>query len=147
MNNGMHVWQVFLHIWVHIHIHAGMHTCIYMYMFVYARYDCTYIQKMAVCLLEVLLHIHVYIYIYICRHVYTYTLICRCDCIYLQTEEIGHKIVTTSKIPNKFSQESYPTRFSGSLQIFKQDFTWVNRVPGTQKIIREKRTNMEIQTF
>ena len=57
------------------------------------------------------------------------------------TEEIGLQIITTAKISNKFSQE-FPyisNTFLRSPQNFKQVFTWVNRVPVTQKIGRENR--------
>jgi len=59
--------------------------------------------------------------------------------MYLQTEEIGLKIITTAKISNKFSRESpyISNTFHGSSQNFKQIFTWVNGVPGTQKIYQE----------
>ena len=57
------------------------------------------------------------------------------------TEEIGHQIITTAKISNKCSQESpyISNTFLRSPQNFKQVFTWVNRVPVTQKIGRENR--------
>ena len=54
------------------------------------------------------------------------------------------KTITTTKISNEFlictgtpvkrSPRTYQTRFHGSPQIFKRIFTWVNGVPGTQKI-------------
>jgi len=48
----------------------------------------------------------------------------------------GDRIITTVKISNKSSGSPriYETRFRGSPQNFKQGFTWVDRVPLTQKI-------------
>jgi len=43
----------------------------------------------------------------------------------------------TAKISNKFLPRTYQTRFHKSPQIFKQIFTRVNGVPGTQKIYQE----------
>ena len=71
---------------------------------------------------------------------------CIASCVYIhvcayipQTEEIGLKIITTAKISNRFSYKStyISNTFSRSPQNFKQVFSWVDRVPVTQKRIQE----------
>jgi len=69
-----------------------------------------------------------------------------CD---LQTEEIGHKIITTAKISSIFngSPRNFQTSFHRTFQNFKQFFTEVKGSPCHSKEWTGKLFNLEMQTF